>query len=124
MTIRKATEADLPAIREIVSLYPDKLMQSHLPRPEEFFVAEEDGTLVACCALEVYSERLAEVRSLAVRSEHQGKGIGTALIDACLEEAKRRHVYEVITITGALGLFEKYGFGAFKNEKYALIKVL
>ncbi len=124
MTIRKATEADLPALEEIVALYPDKLMQSHLPRPDEFFVAEIGGGIVACCALEVYSERLAEVRSLAVRADHQGKGIATALVDACIKEARRRNIYEVLTITGASGLFEKHGFGTFHNEKYALIKIL
>lgn len=124
MTIRKATEADFPAIKEIVALFPDKLMQIHLPKPEEFFIAEESGTLLGCCALEVYSERLAEIRSLVVRTEHQGKGIATALVTECLEEAKRRGVYEVLAISGANTLFEKQGFSTFNNEKYALIKIL
>ncbi|MDE2185120.1 MAG: GNAT family N-acetyltransferase, partial [Alphaproteobacteria bacterium] len=68
--------------------------------------------------------RLAEVRSLAVAKEHQGKGIGTALIEACLRQAKELGVQELIAITSALPLFEKYGFSTFKGEKFALIKVL
>lgn len=99
-------------------------MQIHLPRPDEFFVAEEDGTIVGCCALEVYSQRLAEVRSLAVLTDHQGRGIGSALVAKCLEEARALGIYEVLTITGATSLFEKHGFGAFNKEKYALIKML
>ena len=124
MQIRKASAEDFSSIKELVAQYPEVLVQDHLPDAEEFFIAEENGVIVGCCALEVYSQRLAEVRSLAVAKEHQGKGIGTALIERCLEEAKTKGVYEVLTITSALPLFEKHGFGTFKREKYALIKVL
>jgi len=124
MKIRQAGAEDFSSIKALIGQYPEVLVQDHLPEPHEFFVAEEGGTIIGCCALEVYSQRLAEVRSLAVAKEHQGKGIGTALIERCLEEAKARGVYEVLTITSALPLFEKHGFGTFKGEKYALIKVL
>jgi amino-acid N-acetyltransferase len=124
MEIRKATETDFPVIESVIRNFPEKLMQDHLPRPEEFFVAQESGTIIGCCALEVYSQRLAEVRSLAVLPEHQGKGIARQLVEKCLEEAKALNIYEVLAISGANSLFEKYGFGTFKNEKYALIKIL
>ena len=124
MHVRKATEADFPAIEAIIRRFPDTLMQIHLPRPDEFFVAEEDGKIVGCCALEVYSQRLAEVRSLAVLPEHQGNGIASSLIQKCLDEARALKIYEVLTITGATSLFEKQGFGAFNNEKFALFKIL
>ena len=124
MQIRQANAEDFPSIKELIEQYPEVLVQDHLPDAEEFFVAEEQGKLIGCCALEVYSERLAEVRSLAVAKEYQGKGIGTALIERCLEEAESKGVYEVLTITSALPLFGKHGFGTFKGEKYALIKVL
>lgn len=124
MTIRKAIEADIAAIKGIIAQFPDTLMQVHLPRPDEFFVAENDGKIIGCCALEVYSQRLSEVRSLAVLPDFQGKGIATSLVAACLEEASALGVYEVLTISGATGLFEKQGFATFKKEKYALIKVL
>ena len=124
MVLRKATQDDFPAIQAIISLYPDTLMQVHLPHADEFFVAVQDGQIVGCCALEVYSQRLAEVRSLGVLPAHQGQGIATGLIQRCLEEAKARGIYEVLTITGATSLFEKHGFGTFNNEKYALVKIL
>ena len=124
MQIRKASAEDFSSIKELVAQYPEVLVQDHLPDAEEFFIAEENGVIVGCCALEVYSQRLAEVRSLAVAKEHQGKGIGTALIERCLEEAGTKGVHEVLTITSVLPLFEKHGFGTFKGEKYALIKVL
>lgn len=124
MQIRKATQEDFPKIQELIRLFPDKLLQDHLPEPEEFSVAIEDGAIVGCCALEVYSKRLAEIRSLSVHPDHQGKGIATKLIDTCLQEAKDKNIYEVLTITGSSSLFEKQGFGTFNNEKYALLKIL
>ena len=39
-------------------------------------------------------------------------------------EGKKKKVYEVLSITGAVRLFEKQGFGTFKGEKYALLKIL
>jgi amino-acid N-acetyltransferase len=124
MTIRKATDADFPAIKGLIAQFPDRLIQIHLPEPEEFFVAEEDNRIIGCCALEEYSQRLAEVRSLAVLPEHQGRGIATALVAECLTEARHKQIYEVLTITGTPALFEKQGFGAFHEEKFALIKIL
>jgi len=124
MTIRKAKTSDFPAIRELIHKFPEKLLQNHLPPLKSFFVTLNGGKVIACCALEIYSKRLAEIRSLAVAKEHQGNGIASALIACCLEEAKKKRVYEVLSITGALPLFEKSGFRTFNNEKYALLKVL
>ncbi len=124
MNIRQATAQDFPAIQHLIAQYPEQLLQDHLPGSEAFFVAEENAAIVGCCALEIYSKRLAETRSLAVDKAFQGKGVGTALIERCLEAAKERGVYEVLAITGSNSLFEKHGFGTFKNEKYALIRVL
>lgn len=124
MEIRRATPADLPAIQNLVARFPAQLMQAHLPEPEEFFVAAKDRDIVGCCALEVYSQRLAEIRSLAVLEDYRQQGIGTQLIEACLAAAQEAGIVEVLTITSAPTLFEKYGFDTFKNEKYALIKVL
>lgn len=124
MTVRAASATDWDAVSALIRSFPDQLMQDHLPEPDAFFLAEEDGAIVGCCALEIYSQRLAEVRSLAVMQEHQGKGIASALVDACVARAKERGVYEVLSITGAPAFFEKHGFNTFHSEKYALIKIL
>jgi amino-acid N-acetyltransferase len=130
MQIRKATADDFSAIQELIAQFPDKLMQDHLPEAENFFIAIDDdpstgsGQVIGCCALEVYSKRLAEIRSLAVLPAHQGQGIASELVEACLAEAKEKSVYEVLSVTGALSFFEKKGFSTFNNEKYALLKIL
>ena len=124
MHIRKAVVKDFPAIRKLIRTFPEKLLQHNLPPLKSFFVATEGKKIIACCALEIYSKRLAEIRSLSVMREYHGKGIATALITRCLSEAKRKHVYEVLSVTGAVSLFEKNGFSTFNKEKYALLKIL
>ncbi len=124
MNIRHAGPKDLGKIRKLIAEYPDVLLQEHLPRAKEFFVAVQKEKIIGCAALVIYSKRLAEVRSLAVSKDAQGKGIATKLIKACLKEAKKQGVKEVLAITGALSLFEKHGFGALRKEKYALLKPL
>jgi amino-acid N-acetyltransferase len=124
MNIRKATAKDWPHVLRLIREHPSQLIQDHLPRPHDFFVAVEENNIVGCCALEVYSKRLAEIRSLAVAKKHQGKGIATLLVERCMQEARKKKVYEVLSITGALPFFKKRGFNTFNKEKYALLKIL
>lgn len=126
MKVRKATGKDQRSIHRLIREHAGVLLQDHLPRTTEFFVAIDGNPtrIVGCCALVIYSKRLAEIRSLAVSKTFRGKGIATHLIDACVALAEKRKVYEVLSITGAKELFEKNGFGMLKKEKYALIKVL
>jgi len=124
MDVRRATPEDFPAILGLVREYPDKLIQVHLPEPAEFFVAIEGGEIVGCCALEVYSKRLAEIRSLAVTKQFQGKGIATKLVVACVEEAKKQKIYELLAIAGSEEFFARFGFHTFNKEKFALINIL
>ena len=124
MKIRIARKDDFPGIRRLIKMYPEKLMQAHLPRVGRFFVVIEDGKIVGCCALEIYSKRLAEIRSLSVEKKYHGRGIAIELIKHCLKRARKKGVYEVLAITGAKGLFEKFGFHAFHKEKFALLKIL
>ena len=124
MKVRQATLKDGRAVRALIRMYPDKLMQKHLPNIENFFVAIEGKKIVGCCALEIYSQRLAEIRSLAVHPDHGDNRFASELVDCCLRKAKRHRVYEVLSITGRPALFERQGFGAFNKEQYALLMVL
>lgn len=115
---------DFPEIKHLIKMYPEKLIQTHLPKVGQFFVAIEDGNIVGCCALEIYSKRLAEIRSLSVEKKYHGRGIAMELIKHCLKHARKKGVYKVLAITGAKGLFEKFGFYTFNQERFALLRVL
>jgi N-acetylglutamate synthase-like GNAT family acetyltransferase len=74
------------------------------------FIAEADGEVVGCAALEVYSKKLAEIRSLAVREEYRRHGVGKQLVAACVERARELNVLEVMAITASEEFFRACGF--------------
>lgn len=85
------------------------------------FVATSDGVIVGFAALEIYSAKLAELRSLAVDPNHQGQGIGRKLAEACLDLARSRRIFEVMVITSSEDFFRRCGFDfTLPGEKKAL----
>lgn len=88
---------------------------------ETGFVAVRGETIVGFAALEIYSEKFSELRSLAVDPASQGQGIGRRLVQACLDLAKRRNVFEVMAITSTDEFFRRCGFDfTLPGEKKAL----
>ena len=65
--------------------------------------------------------KLAEIRSLAVVPEFQGKGVGRLLVEECVERARKRDVLEVMAITSSEVFFRSCGFDfTLPGEKKAL----
>ena len=110
----------MAAIRGLVRLFPQQLVQQNLPRIPSFFVASTGGKLVGCCALQIYSKRLAEVRSLAVHPDFQDRGVASKLVRCCLERALERGVREVFAVTSQTSFFGRLGFATFRHEKTAM----
>ena len=89
------------------------------------YVAEQDGKVVGCAALEIYSWKLAEVRSLAVSPAMQGRGVGKRLVEACLDRARAANILEVMAITSSDGFFMSCGFDyTLPGEKRSLFMQL
>lgn len=125
--VRRATEADAPAIEAFIEPFVDdgKLLPRTYDELNEllpsFFIAELDGQIVGCAALEIYSRKLAEIRSLAVSPAVQGKGIGRLLVEACIQLAREKNVLEVMAITSSEDFFKACGFDfTLPGEKKAL----
>ena len=125
--IREASRDDIPQLEELV----DHFVTANRLLPRTFdelcdlipfgFVAEIQGSIVGFAALEIYSAKLAEIRSLAVHENYQGKGIGRGLVQRCVDLAVRRNVLEVMAITSADGFFQACGFDfTLPGEKKAL----
>lgn len=118
--IRPAQSEDMPAIRSLVRLFPQQLVQRDLPRVSSFFVATHKGSLVGCCALQIYSKRIAEVRTLAVQPEFQDQGAAKLLVQACQRRARERGVKELFAVTSQTDFFARQGFATFRQEKTAM----
>jgi amino-acid N-acetyltransferase len=116
MLIRPATVRDVPAIAALIATFAQRgkmLFRSHAELYEalrDFFVAEDRGTVVGVCALEIVWADLAEVRSLAVDPTCQGQGIGQALTKGVIHEARRLGIARVFSLTYEQRFFEKLGF--------------
>jgi amino-acid N-acetyltransferase len=77
---------------------------------QEFTVAEVNGEVVGCGALHVLWEDLAEVRTVAVIKEWQGKKIGHAILEHILVKAKEIGVKKVFCLTFETKFFGSHGF--------------
>lgn len=127
VTVRPATRADLPELEQLI----DGFVKANrlLPRtPDELddlipfgFVALSENRIIGFAALEIYSAKLAEIRSLAVDATMQGAGIGKLLVQQCVELAHSRNVLEVMAVTSSEGFFQACGFDfTLPGEKKAL----
>ncbi len=114
--VRPAREADVVALSLFIAPFVER--GRLLPRTHDEledltvngFIAESNSQIVGFAALEIYSSKLAELRSLAVSPDQQGRGIGKALVTACVERARQRHVFEVMAITSSDEFFQRCGF--------------
>jgi N-acetylglutamate synthase-like GNAT family acetyltransferase len=85
-----------------------------------FFVATARGKVIGCCALQIYSKRIAEVRTLAVHPDFQDKGAASGLVEACRNRAHTRGIKEIFAITSQIDFFASLGFTTFRREKTAM----
>jgi amino-acid N-acetyltransferase len=120
--IEKAKIGDPKAIQALVNQYAAReLMLARSLNDvyeglRDFFVWREDERIVGCVALHITWEGLGEVRSLAVQAQAQGRGIGRALVEACLEEARQMGVRKVFVLTYVPEFFRKLGFADESKE--------
>jgi amino-acid N-acetyltransferase len=118
--IRAAGKGDMAGIRNLIRLFPQHLAQQNLPRVTSFFVAVSGGRLIGCCALQIYSKRLAEVRSLSVHPDFQDLGAASRLVQSCVKRAKERRIRELFAVTSQTSFFGRLGFETFRREKTAM----
>ncbi|HEO70469.1 MAG TPA: N-acetyltransferase [Candidatus Hydrogenedentes bacterium] len=76
----------------------------------DFHVYVDEAGMGGCAALHIDMADLAEVRSLAVREDLRGSGIGARLLDACLNEARRLEIARVYALTRQPTFFKHHGF--------------
>jgi len=116
MNTRSAKISDVEAINGLISSYAERdrmLFRSMADIYENlqcFTVAELDGEVVGCCALEIIWSDLAEIKSLAVDESRKQVGIGRMLVAAAAEQAADLGVPKVFALTLEPEFFLKAGF--------------
>jgi amino-acid N-acetyltransferase len=125
--LRPATLADVAAMEVLMA--PFVATGDLLPRSnydlcrhiKEYVVAEaQDGNLVGTGSLKVYSTQLAEIAGLAVRDDQQGRGVGRALVEALLVDARALGLGEVFGLTRKPLFFLRLGFHVVEKEQFPL----
>ena len=116
MDIIKPDLKDVDKIKSIVDEFARK--RDILPRSaediaeriREFAVVKFKGEVIAISSLRLYYPFLAEVRTIAVKKEHQGKGLAKSLIEYELKEAERLRIEKVFALTFQVEFFKRMGF--------------
>lgn len=123
--IRMARPADVEGIVALINEYAaEKIMLARTPASVELalqdFVVASDarGRMLACGALKEYSPSLAEVASVAVSREAQGRGLGRHIVQAVEQLAERRGVEELFALTTTPAFFEAVGYGVSDRARY------
>ncbi len=122
VTTRRARTADVRAIRELVQPLAERRVLiskdavAYFEGIQEFRVAEVDGEMAGCGALHVMWEDLAEIRTLAVGEQHLGHGVGSALLEALLDDARELGVERVFCLTFETDFFVRHGFSEIEGQ--------
>jgi amino-acid N-acetyltransferase len=122
MDIRRALTRDAVQIHALVNNFAKQ--EQMLPRTllsiyeniRDFHVAVDGDRLLGCSALHFTWGDMAEVRSLAVDETTGRKGIGRALVEANIAEARQHGLVQVYAFTYVTGFFEKLGFRVVAHE--------
>ena len=116
VVVRRARTPDVRAIRSLVEPMArsrrivSKDAVAYYEAVHEFRVVEVDREVVGCGALHVMWEDLAEVRTVAVRPEFKGRGLGSALLAGLLQDARDLGVQRVFCLTFETAFFGRHGF--------------
>jgi amino-acid N-acetyltransferase len=86
----------------------------------DFAVYEDAGNVVGVTALAILWADLAEVRSLAVDDAHRGKGVGSKLVQWCIDEARQLQIRKLMSLTYEQRFFERLGFKVVPKEALPL----
>lgn len=108
-SIRRANPEDWDAIAALLSA-------SNLPLDGArdavvgFVVAEHDRAIVGCAAIERYGG-VGLLRSVAVAPAERGSGVGIALVERCLADAREASLSALVLLTTtAERFFPRFGF--------------
>ena len=125
VTVRPARIADMLAVEPLINHFAaQNLMLPKTPEQlvrlfREFVVAtDENGRLLGCGGLRIFSPELAEIISLAVSPAAQGLGLGGRIVERLVEDAETLGLTTVFALTLRDGFFHRLGFRTVNKEMF------
>ena len=114
--VQRATVRDAEGIHQLVNYWAAQGQM--LPRTlgetyenlRDFFVVRDGDRVVGCAALHIMWADLAELKSLAVAEDQHSRGLGAALVEACIEEGHALSLERLFALTYRPGFFERLGW--------------
>jgi amino-acid N-acetyltransferase len=116
LVVRKARVNDVPAIAAIVNAHAETgvMLQRPVSRiydnVRDFTVVVVGGEIVGCGSLHVMWADIAEIRSVAIKSDFMGTGLGRPLIEALIAEAEELVIEKVFVLTYRVDFFRYFAF--------------
>ena len=125
LMVRRARPQDAAAISRLNNTFANE-GQMLKRTPDMIALAIDDylvvqnmaGDLLACGALKEYSPSVAEVAAIAVSREAHGKGLGTAIVRAVEDLARKRGIYDVFALTLQPEFFAAIGYDRVDRARY------
>lgn len=119
---RNATVEDVEPLYLMIEEYAQRGIM--LPRSrqaltrqiDQFVIAEMDGKFIGCGSLFRLGADLVEVRSIGLRDEGKGKGVGSMILEKLTEEARRQKIPKIMALTYAVDFFLRNGFTVVEKE--------
>ena len=121
--IRKAQIQEVPEIRRFLTeftldggILPRTLADLYGQLRDYFVYRADQGPIIGVAALHVCWAGLGEIRSVAVAPADRGRGLGSRLVETCLEEARVLGLSEIFLLTLAPDFFKSFGFRVVSRE--------
>ena len=90
--------------------------QALIRQIDQFVIAEMGGEFIGCGSLFRLGSDLVEIRSIGLRDEGRGKGVGTMILEKLVDEARRQQIPKVMALTYAVDFFLRNGFEVVEKE--------
>jgi amino-acid N-acetyltransferase len=116
IAIRRARVGDVPRLYELISYYAErgdmlpKTLDQLYNRVRAFQVADAGGEVVGCAALKITWHDLAEITSVAIHPDFQGRGLGRQVIEPLFDEARELGIPTLFVLTLQVSFFSRMGF--------------
>ena len=110
--IRSALESESTQIKDLINLVG--INPTGLDWKRFIVAVNEGGQVIACGQIKPHGSEIRELASIAVRPEHQGRGIARAVIEMLLSENPRPLYLMCMSHNGPM--YEKFGFQAIMEK--------